>query len=463
MLERVLFGLGVAVFVFLGGLAVGRYRLPPSTQIDEAIEAARDLRRNWRSYAGLVPTKHVVRADANRGPDRPPAVSAEAQPGVTLLTGLFDNEVSAVLVGLDGSVLHRWPIRFGEVWGEAAHLGPTEVPLNDWDTMIHGIVLFPNGDIVFNLEDRGLARMDRCGEVLWRLPYRTHHAVTTDEGGKLWVVGLKQPSTDPDPRFPGLRPPYRHETILQVDPDTGQILQEISLLEVIYRSRYEGVLFADGSEWPGDRNRGVSDPLHANHVEVLSSELAPAFPLFAPGDILVSLRNINLVAVLDGRTHKIKWSQTGPWVRQHEPQFRPDGRIAVFDNRRIENVAPWAGARPPFASEIVTIDPRTDQVSVLFEGTKAQPFFTGQMGKHQYLANGNILITEPRAGRAFEVTPDGRIVWWFVNRFDDRRIAKLSQATRYPSEFAAFAAAGCPVSAPAAIAGDTTAPAATMR
>ncbi|MFO1049980.1 MAG: arylsulfotransferase family protein, partial [Geminicoccaceae bacterium] len=255
--------------------------MPPSTQIDEAIEAARDLRRNWRSYAGLVPTKHVVRADTRVGPDRPRAVSPEAQPGVTLLTGLFDNEVSAILVGLDGTELHRWPIRFHEVWGEAAHLGPAEVPFNDWDTMIHGIVLFPNGDIVFNLEDRGLARMDRCGEVLWRLPYRTHHAVTMDEAGKLWVMGLKEPSTERDPRFPGLFPPYRHETILQVDPDSGRILQEISLLEVIYRSRYEGVLFADGSEWPGDRTRGVTDPLHANHVEVLDSRLAPAFPQFA--------------------------------------------------------------------------------------------------------------------------------------------------------------------------------------
>ena len=60
------------------------------------------------------------------------------------------------------------------------------------------------------------------------------------------------------------------------------------------------------------------------------------------------------------------------------------------------------------------------------------------------LANGHILITEPQAGRAFEITADGRPVWSFVNRYDAGRVAKLSEARRYPAEYAAFASAGCP-------------------
>jgi hypothetical protein len=29
----------------------------------------------------------------------------------------------------------------------------------------------------------------------------------------------------------------------------------------------------------------------------------------------------------------VKWSQTGPWLRQHDPDFLSDGRILVYDNR----------------------------------------------------------------------------------------------------------------------------------
>lgn len=448
MLDRLLFGLGVAAFVFLGGIYVGWYRLPPTGELQSAFEAARDWRVHWRSYLGLKPTKYV-RPNAVAGPDLPPQVSAQAQPGVTLLTGMFEKEVGAVLVSLDGKVLHRWPIRFDQIWGDASHVEPEELPLNNWDSMIHGMVLYKNGDIVFNLSDLGLVRLDRCGDVLWRLPYRTHHSAVADDAGNLWVAGLKGTRTVADPRFPGLDPPYRDETILQVSPEDGQILREISLLEVIYRSRYEGVLFPNGLDLPNPPGWDAPDPLHLNHVEVLSAELAPAFPLFKAGDILVSLRNLNLVMVIDGRTLEIKWSQTGPWVRQHEPHFLPNGQISVFDNRRLPNAQPWAKDRPRFASRILSIDPRTDRVTVLFEGSKTLPFYTEQLGKEQFLANGNILLTEARAGRALEVTPAGEAAWWFVNRYDAKGIAKISQATRYPEDYGNFVSMGCP----AAVAG----------
>lgn len=446
MIERAVFGLGLAVFVFLAGLAVGWYRLPPTPQIDEAIAAAQDWKQHWRSYTGMLPTKYLRAADPP-GPDHPTEATPDAQPGVTLLAGLFDNAVGVVLVDLDGRILHRWRISFSEIWDDADHLSPPEVPFNDWDTMIHGAVLMPNGDLIISFENQGMARLDSCGRVLWRLPYRTHHTVTLDDAGNLWAMGLREIISRPDPRFPGMHPPFRDETIVQISPSDGRILQEISLLEIIYGSRYEGVLFANGLDVPASRAWEVLDPLHANHVEILSKALAPAFPMFAAGDILISMRNINLVAVVDGRTHQIKWSQTGPWVRQHDPHFEANGTISVFDNHRLPNAPAWAKGHPRLASRIVAIDPRNDKISVLFEGSDQQPFYTDVMGKHQNLANGNLLITEPLAGRAIEVTADGRTVWWYVNRYDAEHVAKISQATRYPADYAAFAAEGCPPTA----------------
>jgi Arylsulfotransferase (ASST) len=65
------------------------------------------------------------------------------------------------------------------------------------------------------------------------------------------------------------------------------------------------------------------------------------------------------------------------------------------------------------------------------------------MGKQQYLPNGNLLITESQAGRAFEMTAGGDIVWTYINRWDEDEVAWISEATRYPPEYAAFAEEPC--------------------
>ncbi len=453
MLDRIakaLFALGAAFFLILAGIVVGRQELPPTPQIDAGLEAVQDWRKYWRSYLGIEPAKFLRRA---RYPGSGVVIHrpGEVQPGVTLMSGLWDAEVGLTLRAMDGKELHRWRARFSEIWPETPHLRPEDVPFNDWDTQIHGAFLYPDGDVVFNFESRGLVRLDRCGRVVWRLPRRTHHTVSADQHGDLWVLGVKTRHEAETDRFPGLEPPFLEDSVLQVSAEDGRVLREISLLDVIYGSADEGMLLINPD---GQQPRLTSeDPLHANHVEVLPSAMAGAFPLFEAGDLLVSMRNVNLVAVVDPKTEKVRWAKTGPWVWQHEPHFLPDGRIAVFDNRLVDNPEHVAKGKPRRASRLVAVDPGSGRVSVLYEGTLERPFFTDVMGKHQYLPNGNVLVTEATAGRAFEITPDGRTVWAFVNRFDTERTAWISQATRYPASYATFAAAACPQ--PAAASGRT--------
>ena len=63
----------------------------------------------------------------------------------------------------------------------------TRFPSERPGTHIHGAVVLEDGDIVYNYEHLGLVRLDLCGEVVWRLPYRTHHSVHQDDDGDLWV------------------------------------------------------------------------------------------------------------------------------------------------------------------------------------------------------------------------------------------------------------------------------------
>jgi hypothetical protein len=83
-------------------------------------------------------------------------------------------------------------------------------------------------------------------------------------------------------------------------------------------------------------------------------------------------------------------------------------------------------------SRVVALQPHTDSVEVLYESPAAEPFYTERMGKWQRLANGNLLLTEAQAGRILEVSPSGEKVWeWIHEPADERRVAEVSEGTRY--------------------------------
>ena len=74
-----------------------------------------------------------------------------------------------------------------------------------------------------------------------------------------------------------------------------------------------------------------------------------------------------------------------------------------------------------------------DKTSVVFfEGDSKTPFYTSVMGKHQWLPNGNLLITESKQGRAFEISQQGEVVWEYVNYVDRGVVGLVEQVQRLP-------------------------------
>jgi hypothetical protein len=111
-------------------------------------------------------------------------------PGVTLLTGLWKDEndwnVGIRLIDLNGKVLHEWQCNPRDIWANSPH--------NDWrtssfdhktKTFVHGALLLPNGEVIFSLEYFGLVRPNYGSEIIWKLPYRTHHSIFQDIDDKL--------------------------------------------------------------------------------------------------------------------------------------------------------------------------------------------------------------------------------------------------------------------------------------
>lgn len=427
---QIYFFLVITGLLFTYGVVVGTYKIFPYEILEKVAAVSIDWARYPAHNARLRPEKFLAaprRGDSDSVIQDPEKI----YPGVTFVTGFFDRSNGMKLLGMDGQVIHEWRVSYNEIWPVANHV---REKIHDWDIQIHGAILYPDGDIIFNFQYAGLVRIDKCSRVKWKLPERTHHSIHEDSEGNLWVPSRKWREERVD-EYPHVTPPFEDEYIIKVSPE-GNLLREISVLNAIYRSGYEGVLFANGAHKsrlsiPLDR-----DFIHLNDVEILSPELASAFPSFEERDILISLRNLNLLLVLDFLDEKVKWSMTGPYLRQHDPDFLANGRISVFDNRRDDSSGASFGG-----SRILEFDPLTRDVLVTYKGTRDRPFYTETMGDHQHLPNGNILITESDLGRAFEVSANGEIVWSFINRWNEDSVALIGRATRYPEHFGTSVAA----------------------
>lgn len=374
---------------FTYGLAVERFHVWPHATIHSVWRAAQSIAR----HGAIIPEGRRVTppANASRQPmtlHRPDRVSD----GYYVFVG-WDSEAmlyAAWLYDNHGERRHTWLIDYSAFDADGPSNGadnphPFQV-LNDGSI----IVGFDKGDV--------MARLDTCAKPVWVKEGIYHHAMSPADDGSYWV-------------WRGDGTAYGHYNYLEnFDAETGQIIREIALIEdIIAPMESSAVVFGIRPDYPFLRyerdptDRLAGDLFHPNDVEELSSTLAPLFPMFEAGDLLLSFRTLNLVAVLDPDDRQVKWWSHGPWIGQHDPDFTTDGKISVYNNNTGRG-----------RSEILKIDPATREVSNDLFNSEA-PFRSEFMGKHQYLPNGNVLIAVPGEGRVLEVTADGRNVMEFNN------------------------------------------------
>ena len=355
---------------------------------------------------------------------------SQAQPGLSLVTEMAaEKNLSAKIIDLEGNTLQKWNLDWFELWPDPQHLPKSIVPKAKPGTNVHGAVVMENGDLVFNFESMGLVRLDRNNEVVWRLPYLTHHSIHQHDDGNLWISGRKYHTEEID-RLPNLIPPFFEETIVEVSPE-GKLLREWYVADILRKNNYGGLSFLgtlnnDNTTIQGeDRLLGRTDIFHMNDVETFPTKLDPGF--FQPGDVMVSLRNINTVFVFNVETEKIKYMSTGQVVRQHDPDFIDGDTISIFDNNNAR--------APKRKSKITIVSAKDNSHQVYFDGTKDNEFYTRVMGKHQWLPNGNLLITESMTGRGLEINPQGEVVWEYINYIEPSMTGIVTEVQRLSPEY----------------------------
>ena len=298
----------------------------------------------------------------------------------------WDGNLSSYSVRLydaAGAVAHVWPVDETSISERAQHRenGP------------HAMEVLDDGSVIVSFDWLGLmARLDPCGDALWSMDGFYHHSFSPAADGGLWT-------------WYGEGSSYGQvQDIVKFDPMSGEVTARIDFAQdVALRSPEAALVFSLPPDYrfvPDDED--PRDIFHPNDVEELLPEMADAFPQFEVGDLMLSIRELDLVTVISPEGG-MKWYRHGPWLMQHDPDFEPDGRISVFNNSLH---------RPE--SSIVTVDPQTGTVTDALPSLDA-PFKSNFRGKHQLLPNGNRLITIPEQGQAIEVTPDGDVAVEFNN------------------------------------------------
>lgn len=277
--------------------------------------------------------------------------------------------------------------------------------------------LLPGGDLLAIYEGLGLIRLSPRSELRWGYRGGAHHDLDlTGDSTGVWVLD-REATSRPELYADGA---ILEDFATELDLEDGHVRRKISILRAFERSPYAGLLA---------RLPSKSDLLHTNTIERLDGTHADAFPAFTADNLLISVLELDTVAVLDPAAEKIVWAQTGPFRKQHQPTLIAGGRLLVFDNR---------GLLPAELSRVVEIDPRSGALGWQYGGAGVD-FFSRTLGTAQRLPNGNTLITESENGRAFEVEPGGRKVWQFDSPHragpDRSLVAVLFEMERLPRDF----------------------------
>ena len=387
--------LSAGLLVFVAGVALSFFRLPPALWVETALEGG----KVWMD-ALLHPLQHAGRADDAVLRRQVTWNKDKAFNGYTLLT--LGNSTTAYLVDMDGNVVFTWSAPFENVWPHAKHIHYVGTELAG-STMLGKAKLLPNGDLLAVYEGigdtpygYGLAKIDRHGKAVWTYDDNMHHDLYIDkENGNIY--GLSHALVDNHPLdSDDIMRRVLMDTIVTLSPQ-GKELDRLPVIDAFLNSPYRLLLTSQivNQEW---------DVMHTNSIVKLEPSMAAAFPLFKPGQLLVSVRNPSILAVVDPKTRAVVWAYGGLWKHQHSARFLPNGHILLFDNECYE-------VDQRTNSCIVEFDPNRLAVAWSYEGSVENPFFSKEGGSVERLPNGNSLILEAHRSRIFEVTPDKELAW----------------------------------------------------
>ncbi len=310
-----------------------------------------------------------------------------ACPGYVLYTPVFGSG-EPLLIDLHGNVIHKWQMPYPPAfWGYLLPDGnlfyggrvvdETPLPFPAWEILKGGAILVA----------------DWHGNVLWeyRDPMHHHDARRTKSGGAIYL-GLYAVPPDIEAQVKGGIPledgnSMWADEIVEVDAEGNRIWEWRAHEHLDVET--EILTFNDPREnWT-----------HGNTVVPLPDNR-----------VMVSFRSISTVGIIDKATGYFEWKLGGDVLaQQHDPSMLPNGNVLIFDNGTHRRDSAFTYSR------VIEVDPSSNEIVWEYQDSPSLNFHSNIVSGARRLPNGNTLIAEGFFGRIFQVTPEGEVVWEYIN------------------------------------------------
>jgi hypothetical protein len=401
-----------------------------------------------KGFMGLRAWTETLSASAESSKEmKPVSGSTIDQPGKTFdgytlyaCASPTSSSTRISLINMQREVVHHWSVSFSKIWPNAPQLEGRQI--DDSLVCIFASHLYANGDllVVFHSLERtvrgyGLAKVDKDSNLIWSYAANVHHDVVVGEDGTIYTI-VQRPLRSSPKGLEFVPLPWIVDHLVLLSPEGKELKEPVSILEALRNSPYSTLLspletsLMPVSQPPlNDESlrdlRLRQDVLHANSVKVLTQAMAPKFPNFKAGQVLISMRALHAIVLLDPSTDSVVWGACGPWHYQHDAQFLDNGHLLMFDNMGS-----------PRGSRALEYDPRSGSFPWSYPGIDNVPFYCSERGMCQRLPNGNTLVVNSEGKEMIEVTQSKEVVWTCVTH------AFITTARRYSPDQLLFLKAG---------------------
>ena len=179
-----------------------------------------------------------------------------------------------------------------------------------------------------------------------------------------------------------------------------------SVASLLYENGFESILTISFGK----------DPIHLNDVQPALEDS----DYWEKGDLLLSIRNRNMVVLYRPKTNKVIWYKIGPWQNQHDVDFVSEKEITVYGNdiiiynndhttkNNFDSNRGWNTVYY-YSFESNSITKNFDKV---FKENKIN---TPYQGLSKTIENKYLFVEETQNGRLLKLSKNS-VLWEFVNR-----------------------------------------------
>jgi len=196
---------------------------------------------------------------------------------------------------------------------------------NPSNRVMHSIMLPDSGLICAVHGVSGVYRLNSEGDILWyQDSVYHHHAINLGNDGSAWVNSVTPDKTqyflyNGRLEMGNKSYPYVDHSITRLDLETGRILYNRSLTDVLVKHDLTHLLV---------KSTVTRTPLHTNDVQPALSD----GPYWNRGDVFISSRNGSWIMQFRPSTDEVIRVIEGPFSNQHDVDFESDSTIIFFNN-----------------------------------------------------------------------------------------------------------------------------------